>query len=122
MYTITLLLHNYVRWLVLAALVWALVQAWWGWLRSREWTVHDQQAGLILTNLVTLQLILGLVLLVHPVGLARAAWNDVSVAMGVFDLRFFGLEHPLQVFVAIALIHLGYHRSKKGTTPQKKYR
>ena len=82
MYGIALLLHNYTRWIVLAALAWALYRAWSRWIRSREWSAQAQQAGLLLTVLATVQFIFGLVLLIHPAGLGRAALSIRHIQLG----------------------------------------
>jgi len=122
MYEMALMAHNFTRWLVLLALAWALYQSWSGWIRQREWSRNDQRAAFTLMVIATIQLAFGLTLYLHPAGLAQAAWKDLSVAMKVYDLRFFGFEHPLQMVIAIVLIHFGYHRSKKAATSNDKHR
>ena len=122
MYNVALLVHSFTRWLVLVALAWALYQSWNGWIRQREWSGNDQRAALTLMVIATIQLAFGLILYMHPVGIAQAAWKNLSVAMKTYDLRFFGFEHPLQMFIAIVLIHFGYHRSKKAATSMAKHR
>lgn len=125
MYNLALVVHNFTRWLVLLALAWALYQSWSGWIRKREWSSTDQRAAFTLMVIASLQLVFGLVfgliLYLHPAGLAQAAWKDLGVAMKVYDFRFFGFEHPLQMVIAIVLIHFGYHRSKKAPTSNGKH-
>ncbi len=122
MYTLALTLHSYTRWLVIIAMLWALVMAWSGWLRPREWTQWDNRAGLFFSTIFSIQFILGVILVLQPVGFAQAAWRDMGAAMQVRDLRFFGLEHPLQMIIALTLVHLGRARSRKATVTSKKFR
>jgi hypothetical protein len=122
MYNIALLLHSYTRWLVLVALLFALYRSWSGWLRKREWTIWDSRAGLFFAILITVQFGFGVLLYFQPTGLAQAAARDFSAAMGVRELRFFGLEHPLQMTIALGLAHLGWARARKSVETRKKFR
>ena len=122
MYNLALIVHNFTRWLVLLALAWALLQSLHGWIRKREWSQNDQRAAFTVMVIASIQLVFGLTLYFHPAGLAQAAWKDLSMAMKVYDFRFFGFEHPLQMIIGIVLIHFGYHRSKKATTSKDKHR
>lgn len=122
MYNIALLLHSYTRWLVLVALLFALYRAWSGWLRQREWTIWDRRAGLFFAVLITVQFFFGVLLYFQPAGLAQAAVRDFGAAMQVRELRFFGLEHPLQMTIALGLAHMRWARSRKSPETRKKFR
>jgi hypothetical protein len=37
-------------------------------------------------------------------------------------LRFYGMEHILLMIIAIALVTIGHSKSKKGTTPEEKFK
>jgi len=122
MYSAALILHNYTRWLVVVVMVWALVQVWGGWLLKRDWGRWERWACLAFGVMTSVQSVLGFILFFLPTGLAQAAWRDIGSAMAVRDLRFFGLEHPLQMFIAIGLVHLGWSRSRRAEETAKKYR
>ncbi|MGB0385058.1 MAG: c-type cytochrome [Ardenticatenaceae bacterium] len=122
MYNVALYLHSYTRWLVIVSIVWALWRAWGGLLRGREWVKQDRVAGLTVTMLTSLQFILGVILYLSPNGLAQAAVQDFAAAMSVRDLRFFGIEHPLQMIIVLFLTHLASARSKRASTTRKKFR
>jgi hypothetical protein len=64
----------------------------------------------------------GLLLYFEPLGIAQAAARDMGTAMRVRELRFFGLEHPLQMVIALTLVHLGRARSRKAAELALKYR
>lgn len=122
MYITVLTLHSYLRWLVLVAMLYALVRAWWGLVRKREWTKADDTAALAFTRLISLQFILGIILYLLPAGLAQVAWQNFGVAMGVRELRFFGLEHPLQMIIAVTIVHLGSTRAQKAQPFARQFR
>ncbi|MDJ0755440.1 MAG: cytochrome c [Ardenticatenaceae bacterium] len=122
MYNVTLLLHSYTRWLVILAMVWALGWIWWGRATHREWGKWEDRAGFFFAMAFSLQFVLGVILYFLPAGLAQAAVRDFGEAMGVRELRFFGLEHPLQMIIALGLSHLGWARSRKAVMAKVKYR
>jgi uncharacterized membrane protein len=122
MYEVALLLHSYTRWLVLIVMVWALVRVWGGLVRKRAWNVWDTRASAAFAGTLSLQFIFGLLVYFQPYSIAQTAWIDWSVSMGQREFRFFGLEHPLQMIIAIALAHMGNARAKKAVDAARKYR
>ncbi|MCW1968706.1 MAG: hypothetical protein KIH69_011400 [Anaerolineae bacterium] len=126
MYILTLTLHSYTRWLVLIAMIYALFRAWRGLIGKREWHSLDDFANRCFAGLISLQFILGVVLFLLPNGLAyaarQAAAQNFSAAMKVYDLRFFGMEHPLQMVIALAIVHLGYARARKAQASASQFR
>ena len=61
-----------------------------------------------------------IVLFFVPHGMAQVAWQDMSTSISIRELRFFGLEHPLQMIIAVGVTHLGQARSRKATETLKK--
>lgn len=116
-YTIILFFHSYNRWIVVAAMLFALIRAWRGMVGKKEWTRVDDIAALTFVWTVSLQFVLGGVLYLFPDGLAQTAMQmmslDFRTTMKTRDLRFFGMEHPLQMTIALAIVHLGSARSRK---------
>jgi hypothetical protein len=122
MYITTLTLHNYVRWLVLVAMFYALIRVWLGLVGNREWTKNDDRVALAVTLSTSLQFILGIILYLLPMGLAQAARQNFGMAMKIRDLRFFGLEHPLQMIIALTFVHLGSARARKAYPSARQFR
>lgn len=122
MYTFALYLHSYTRWLVLLSMIWALWRMWQGLLTGREWARQDRVAGFTFAMATSVQFILGVVLYGAEGGMARAALVDFAAAMKVRELRFFGLEHPLQMTIALTLSHIGSARARRATTTRNKFR
>ena len=63
------------------------------------------------------QLLIGLILyFISPRVSFAAGWMKDAA------LRFYGMEHLAGMIIAIALITIGYVKSKKGTGPQEIYK
>lgn len=126
MYQITLILHSYTRWIVLIISLYTLFIIWRGFIQKREWTKTETMASRLFVWAFTLQFILGAILFFIPDGLAQTAikimGQDFGTAMQTRDIRFFGLEHPLQMTIAMAVVHIGASRARKVTPSAKQFR
>ncbi len=122
MYTGLLHTHNLFRWLVLLALVFAVVLAFSGWFGKREWKIQDKLTGLLLTIFMDIQFLIGIILYAFVSPVTKSAFADFGAAMKNADLRFYAVEHILMMVVALAVIHIGRARTKKAATPVQKHR
>lgn len=104
MYTITLAIHNVLRWVVVAAAIWALVRVYRGWLSTREWSAQDRLATLVFTISVDVQLVVGLFLAAFS-PLIQAALRDMSAIGSSEAVRYFATEHIPTMVVAWLIIH-----------------
>ena len=114
--------HNGFRWLVLIALVFAVLLAASGLASKRIWSRTDNLSGLILVMIMDIQFLVGIVLYAFVSPITKAAFADFGTAMKNSDLRFYAVEHILLMIVALALVHIGRAKSKKNVAPLKKYR
>lgn len=109
-YNILLHAHSGLRWLVLLALLMAIVQSFSR--RGITGSISETKSVLVTFILTHLQLLIGLVLyLVSP----KVQFGTDT--MGNSMLRFFTVEHLLGMIIAIALITIGYSRAKKADQP-----
>ena len=122
MYEIILAIHNLIRWVALILLIVTTVSAFIGWLGKREWAERDRKFGVFTTIALDTQLLLGLILYFFLSPLTRTALQDFGAAMGVADLRFFGLEHVVYMILALVLAHIGSALSKKAPDSKGKFR
>ena len=122
MYTGLLHTHNMFRWLVLITLVIAVVFAFIGWLKKREWSKKDNTTGLLLTIFMDIQFLVGIIMYAFVSPVTKAAFNDFGAAMKNDDLRFYAVEHILMMLIALVLVHIGRAKSKKTSAPWKKHR
>jgi hypothetical protein len=106
MYGIVLALHNTTRWLVFG--VWALYRLAAGWIGRRTWTDTDRRSMRSFALILSLQFVFGAVLYLFPSWFANAVLTNVSMAVIMKDriLRFFTVEHPVQMIVAIGVSHM----------------
>ena len=114
--------HNMFRWLVLIVIVLAVVFAFIGWFKKRDWNKKDNTTGLILTIFMDIQFLVGIILYAFVSPLTKAAFSDFGAAMKNSDLRLYAVEHILLMVIALVLVHIGRSKSKKAVAPWKKHR
>lgn len=111
-------LHAIWRWVLLAAGLVVVIKALIGWLGKRPWTPLDDRLGMVYTLVVDIQFLLGLILwFIGPFN-----FRQLSSAMSSPLLRFYLLEHPILMLIALALAHVGRSRSRKADTDAGKHR
>lgn len=93
-----LALHNWVRWLVVLALVFALYRSWSGLAARRSWGEVDRKALLALTILIDVQALFGIVLL---------------LSKGLGNLGSFLMDHVIPMVLALVFAHVGSAQVKK---------
>jgi hypothetical protein len=115
--TFFLHLHSFWRWVLLVVGLAAVIKALIGWLRNRPFEHIDDQLGLMFTIVLDIQVLLGLI---NWVGQGWAAL--VPQAMSSSALRFFAVEHPLIMLLALVVAHVGRIRSRRGETAESQHR
>ncbi|MGQ9548593.1 MAG: hypothetical protein ACUVSY_13915 [Roseiflexus sp.] len=122
LYLFILALHNTVRWITLAAAVWALYRAYRGWLGARPWCSDDRRAGRWFALALSLQLLSGGVFYCLPESVAWSVWTNPETVMREPSLRFFVIDHAVQMFVALSLAHIGSALAQKGRSDSRRHR
>lgn len=120
MYPFILGTHNIVRWLVLVAGIWAVWRAWRGWMTRGVWTDKDMNAGRLFAGAASLQFVIGVVLYATS-PLIRQGFGDMGTAMRTEGIRYFMVEHVLMMVVAVALVHVGVARVRKGKSDSARF-
>ncbi|WKK80019.1 hypothetical protein [Marivirga arenosa] len=119
MYNILKHAHSGIAYLLLLALVIALVYNIIGWAGNKAFTKGNKIAALIGFISSHLQLLLGLILyFVSPLGVSNLSGETMSDSMS----RLYALEHPLTMIIAIVLITIGYSKSKRAEDDKSKYK
>ena len=120
MYPVLLTTHSIVRWLVIAAGVVAAVHAW----RASFWRTpaRASAAGLFFTVFFDVQLLLGLVLYFLFSPITTVAIHHVGAATSNDVTRFWLVEHPFGMTVALVLAHVGRAKSRRATEHQRERR
>jgi hypothetical protein len=120
-FRLMLSIHNLFRWAVVLALIWALFQAYRGWLGKKTWTSTDRRAGMFLTIGFDIQFLLGLILsFMSPI--IGTAFSNLGAAMKVTELRFFAVEHMPMMFLALVIAHITSAVSRKAPDDVRKHR
>lgn len=121
MYSTILMLHSWVRWAVVLAALYAAFRGGAGWLRGRPWLRADDRAGVLFTIALDIQLVLGLWLYaISP--FTTEAFGSFGTAMRMPELRYWAVEHPVGMVLALALAHVGRARVRKTTDAAARHR
>jgi len=121
MYDAALHLHSWLRWLVLLLGLLAIARAIAGRATGR-WTGTDDLVGRLFTGAVDLQILVGLIIYFVLSPITSEGMRHMGAAMSNPSLRFWTVEHPFGMIVAIALIHIGRGRIGKTTDAARKHR
>jgi len=118
MYSSVLLLHSWLRWVVLISVIGVTLAA----LRNQvegERSVADRW-GLIAMMAIDLQMLLGVLLYFVLSPFTTEALKNFSAAMQNPPLRFWAVEHATSMFLAVILAHVGRVLARKASTPGAK--
>jgi len=121
MYTATLLLHSWLRWVVIVLGLLAVVKAITGRSSGRAWSPAEARAGRLFAIALDVQVLLGLLLYFVFSNLLSVAREDMGRAMASPTIRFWLVEHLTGMLVAVALAHIGSVRVRKASTDAVKY-
>jgi hypothetical protein len=113
MYSSLLILHSWLRWVVILAGVVAFARAASGTSGRKSWRPSDDRAGFWFIVALDVQFTLGLVMYFFGSMITAAALKDFGEAMSNPALRFWAVEHPFGMLVGIALAHIGRARARR---------
>lgn len=111
------LIHSYWAYLVLAILIFAVVNAIIGLSKKKDFTDKDLRLGLFTLIVSHIQLLIGVALYIY-----QGRYNNIGEAMKVSEARLLALEHPLTMIIAIVLITIGWSKHKKKTENNAKFK
>jgi hypothetical protein len=111
MYSTVLTLHSFVRWVVIVLGVWAIVSV----LPARLASGRPATAlpGLLFSMLLDIQMLAGVLLYAALSPVTRSAMQDMGAAMKNGAWRFWAVEHPALMILAVVFGHLG--RPRRGS-------
>ena len=118
MYSAGLLVHSWLRWAVILLGIVAVLRAL-GALRSPRWTPAADRAGLLFTIAFDVQFLVGLVLYVALSPLTKQAMQNMGEAMRAAPIRYWAVEHPFGMLVALILAHVGRVMVRRATEAKK---
>lgn len=120
MYESVVILHSWLRWIVLLTALVAVARALGGRSSRRPFTPLDEAAGKWFVISLDVQFLIGLVLYVFLSPYAMPALRNMGEAMRDPTLRFFAVEHLVGMVGATALAHIGRVKIRKaGDSPRR---
>jgi len=121
MYDLLIKSHSGLRWVVLLLLLAAIAKAIGGLSSGRAFNANDKKLAMFSMITLHIQLLIGLGLYFMSPTVA-AATNDMGAAMKDSALRFWAVEHISMMVIAIALVTIGYSKSKRANTDKAKFK
>jgi uncharacterized membrane protein YozB (DUF420 family) len=121
-YAPMLFIHSWLRWIVLLLGALAVGRALNGVRTRRPFTPIDDAAARRFIMVLDIQLLAGLVLYLWASPFTTEAFGDMAGTMRNAPLRFFVVEHPVGMVVALALGHIGRARLKKAADSAARHR
>ena len=118
MYELFLTLHSYLRWIFLGLAAWLWIQYLVKYLSNQSRSKFDNQIEIALIGSVHLQLILGLILYFFLSPITTAPLEEGWIKQET--LRFYLLEHPLTMFIAMVFAQIGRIATRKAAHSKKK--
>ena len=116
-------LHNLLRWIILVLLLLSILKSYTGMTSKKAFEASDKKIWLFTMIAAHITLLLGLYQwLLGRYGLFTYVKPEGISMMKDPYLRFFQMEHPVSMILAILLITLGYGMAKKNVDDQTKYK
>lgn len=121
MYAILLTIHSWLRWLVLASLLYTLFRSYQGIIKQRTYSFFDEASRNITVMIVQIQFLVGLVLYAFS-PMVRYFLQNFGAAVHERDARFFGMEHITMMFIAVAVISTGSSKANNKKADRDKFK
>lgn len=114
-------IHSYWAYLVLAILIFAVVNAIIGLTQKKQFTDKDLRIGLFALIVSHIQLLIGIV------WYFMSPWfnlltSDAAAVMKDKTVRLYAVEHPTTMLIAIVFITIGWSKHKKKTADNAKFK
>ncbi|MDO5637220.1 MAG: hypothetical protein Q4G18_08220 [Myroides sp.] len=111
MYSYLLIIHSYLRWIVLGFLLFGLMFIFIKKWKKALYTTKDYRLFKVLKNVFNLQFLVGILLLTQS-PMVKAFWSQASQAVKWREIRFFGLEHPFMMILGVILLNVFTDKTK----------
>lgn len=121
MYQTLTFYHSIVRWLLLMALLTAIIRAYNGYRRHTAFSATDNKVRHWTATIAHIQLVIG-ILLYSQSPVIRYFWKHTAAAMHSPDTSFFAWIHALLMLTAIVLITIGSSLAKRQQQDHRKFK
>jgi len=116
-------LHNLLRWVILILLLVSIAKAWGGWQNKKTFSPADKKTWLFTMIAGHTTLLLGL----YQWAAGRYGFFTTTLPEGISVMkdkfyRFYWVEHPLTMILAIVFLTMAHGMSKKAVSDEVKYK
>ena len=116
-------LHNLLRWVILILLLVSIYKSYSGWKSGKQFAAGDKKIWLFTMIASHITLLLGLYQWAFGrIGLFSTPLSSFGALMKDKVARFFIVEHPTLMVLAIVFITLGHGMAKKSVDDETKYK
>jgi uncharacterized membrane protein len=115
-------IHSYLRWLIIGLAVITVVKYLLGWIGKRKFTSVDNRLSLFFITSLDIQLLLGLVLYFFLSPITQSAIQFGGYQLEDPNVRFYAIEHPVIMVLAIVFAHVGRVVVKRTDSDRLKYK
>ncbi len=123
MYETIQFIHSYWAYLTLLLIVLATLNALKGVFAKGEFSSKDLRISLFALIVTHIQVLIGLFLyMFSPSAMGAIKGSGMGTVMKDSLLRYFSVEHPLMMIIAVVLITIGYSKHKKKETSAQKFK
>lgn len=88
---------------------------------GRRWTTTEARASRIFVGTLDAQFVIGLLLYAVFSPLTHQGFRDFGGAMRDAPVRYFLLEHPLIMIIAVAVAHFGLIQVRQASTDAERF-
>ncbi|MES2554784.1 MAG: hypothetical protein V4604_01470 [Bacteroidota bacterium] len=121
MYQTLTLYHSWLRWLILAFLLYSIYLAWRGIKTKKNFSKTDNFFRHWTATLFHIQLIIGIILYVKS-PMVSYFWRNFTEAIQHIEIAFFGLIHLLLMISVIVMVTIGSALAKRRQTDLEKFK
>jgi hypothetical protein len=116
-------LHNILRWVILILLLVSIYKSYAGMKGNKPFAPVDKTIWLITMIFSHITLLLGLYQwTIGRIGMFTAGYTSFGNVMKDKEARFFMVEHPVTMILAIVMVTFGYGMAKKPVDVETKYK
>jgi len=121
MYDLLMVLHSWLRWVVLALAVWTILENYKGWKSDLAYNPAVKKWNTFFIASLHTQLVIGLILYLFVSPMMQNILSDFGASMKNSETRFWSVEHIFGMILGIAIAQIGSIKSKKQATDSAKY-
>ena len=123
MYETIQFIHSYWAYLTLLLIILATLNALKGSFTKQEFSNKDFRLALFALIVTHIQVLIGLILyMFSPSAMGAIKSSGMGSVMKDSILRYFSVEHPLMMLIAVVLITIGYSKHKKKKSSAQKFK